>query len=429
MFNILNETMENKKYICIDLKCFYASVECVERGLDPFKTNLVVADESRGKGGICLAISPAMKALGIKNRCRLFEIPQNIEYIIAKPRMKKYMEVSAKIYSIYLKYISPEDIHIYSIDECFIDATPYIHLYKKNAKEIAIMLMDAVMEETGICAAAGIGTNLFLAKVALDITAKKTKDHIGFLNEEEFKTQIWHHKPITDIWNIGYGIAKRLSVYGIYDMCGVTKIREEVLYKEFGINAELLIDHAWGRESCTMQDIKNFKSKSNSISNGQILFEDYTFDNAFTVLEEMVDMLTLELTEKNMVTDSVFLSVGYSKHEISHTGGSKKLKDFSSNFSEIIKAVKELYYQTTNKNHLIRRLNVGFGNIVNKDFTKFQLSLFPESKKNTKEELLQKTVVKIKDKFGKNSILRGISLQKHATAQKRNKLVGGHNAE
>ncbi|MBQ9688687.1 DNA repair protein, partial [bacterium] len=240
--------MSEKTYICIDLKCFYASVECVDKGLDPFKSNLVVANPTRGRGGICLAISPALKARGIKNRCRLFEIPTNIEYITAMPRMRRYMEVSAQIYSVYLKYIAPEDIHIYSIDECFIDATPYIKLYNKTGKEFAKMLIDAVLKETGICAAAGIGTNLFLAKIALDITAKKNDDHIGYLDERIFKKDVWFHQPLADIWGIGRGISKRLAVYGIYDLHGITKIEEEVLYKEFGVNAEILIDHAYGKE-------------------------------------------------------------------------------------------------------------------------------------------------------------------------------------
>lgn len=421
--------MTEKTYICIDLKCFYASVECVDRGLNPFDTNLVVADSSRGRGGICLAISPAMKALGIKNRCRIFEIPKQTEYITAKPRMKRYMEVSAQIYSVYLRFVAPEDIHIYSIDECFIDATPYIHLYNKTPKDLAVMLIDAVMKETGICAAAGIGTNLFLAKVALDITAKKTDDHIGFLNEEAFKKTIWNHTPITDIWGIGRGIAKRLKTYGIYDLQGITKIREDVLYKEFGVNAEILIDHAFGIETCSMKDIKNFKSKSNSISNGQILFSDYTLQEAFTVLKEMIDMLTLELTEKNMVTNSIFLSIGYSNHEIPHTGGSKNLGRYTDKYSELIKAFQELYFSTTNPNYLIRRINAGFGNIIPKDLALTQLNLFKEPKQEDKEEVLQKTVNKIKTKYGKNAILRGISYQKESTAKIRNKLVGGHNAE
>jgi DNA polymerase V len=420
-----NIDVYEKVYICIDLKCFYASVECVDRGLNPFKSNLVVADSSRGKGGICLAISPAMKKLGIKNRCRLFEIPDNVNYIIAKPRMKRYMDISAKIYSIYLKYVSSEDIHIYSIDECFIDVTPYITLYNKTPKEIAIMLINAVNKETGICAAVGVGTNMFLAKVALDITAKKSPNNIGILTEDEFKKTIWTHRPITDIWGIGRGIAKRLDLYGIYDLKGITKINKDVLFKEFGINAEILLDHAYGIEPCTMQEIKNFKTKSNSISNSQILFEDYNFENAFTAVKEMVDMLSLELTEKNMVTNTIYLSIGYSKNIIPRTGEMKKLQHYTDNFSELSKAFEKIYYQTTNTSFPIRKINIGFGNIVDKDLIDVQLSLLNPIINND----IQKAMVKIKNKYGKNAILRGMSLQKHATAQKRNKLVGGHNAE
>ena len=250
--------MKNKWYVCIDLKSFYASVECVERGLDPFKVNLVVADPTRGNGSVCLAITPAMKALGIKNRCRVYEIPKNVKYITAMPQMRKYMKVSAEIYSVYLNYISPDDIYVYSIDECFIDVTDYCRLYKKTPREIAVMLMNAVYDKTGICSAAGIGTNMFLCKVALDITAKHAKDFIGYLDEEEFKKTIWTHQPITDIWNIGRGTAARLEKYGIVDLKGVAEFSEEQLYKEFGINAKHLIDHAHGKdrvEGVTIADV------------------------------------------------------------------------------------------------------------------------------------------------------------------------------
>ena len=418
--------MSEKTYICIDLKCFYASVECVDKGLDPFKSNLVVANPTHGRGGICLAISPALKARGIKNRCRLFEIPTNIEYITAMPRMRRYMEVSAQIYSVYLKYIAPEDIHIYSIDECFIDATPYIKLYNKTGKEFAKMLIDAVLKETGICAAAGIGTNLFLAKIALDITAKKNDDHIGYLDERIFKKDVWFHQPLADIWGIGRGISKRLAVYGIYDLHGITKIEEEVLYKEFGVNAEILIDHAYGKECCTMQDIKAFKPKSNSISNGQILFKDYNINDAFIVLKEMIDVLTLELTDKKMVTQSVFLTIHYSKNIIPKTGGMKKLKNYTNAFSELCDAFEQLYFETTNPEYPIRKINVGFAHIIDQDLVTEQLTLFSEKSDNTKEKNLQKAVLKIKNKYGKNSILRGLSFQEQATAKQRNQMIGGH---
>ena len=293
--------MEESAYLCIDLKSFFASVECSARGLNSLTTNLVVADPARGRGAICLAVSPSLKALGVKNRCRVYEIPKGIDYITAKPRMRLYMEYSAKIYSIYLRYISAEDIHVYSIDECFLDVSQYLNLYRKNAKEMAQMLMDAVYRETGICATAGIGTNLFLAKVALDITAKHAPDHMGYLDEEEFRRTIWHHRPITDVWNVGRGIARRLERYGIYDLYGVAHFSEEKLYREFGVNAEFLIDHAHGVEPCTIADIHAYRSKSNSLSNGQILFEDYSAEDALTVMREMVDMLVLELVEKGFI--------------------------------------------------------------------------------------------------------------------------------
>ena len=250
--------MKQKIYLCIDLKSFYASVECVERGLDPLRENLVVADPSRGRGGICLAITPPMKKLGIKNRCRIFEIPDTVKYITAIPRMKLYMEYSAKIYSIYLKYVAAEDIHVYSIDECFFDITHYLPLYRKTGRQMAQMLLDAVFAETGISATVGIGTNLFLAKVALDITAKHAPDRIGILDEAMFREQIWHHRPITDIWNIGKGVAKRLEKHAIFDLYGIAHTDEKVLYKEFGVNAEFLIDHSKGIEPCTIREIKEY---------------------------------------------------------------------------------------------------------------------------------------------------------------------------
>ncbi len=417
--------MKPETYLCIDLKSFYASVECVERGLDPFKTNLVVSDPSRGNGAICLAITPAMKALGIKNRCRIFEIPKNVEYIVAKPRMHRYMEVSAEIYSIYLQYISPEDIHVYSIDECFIDATKYLPLYNKTPKELAIMLTDAVFQKTGICATAGIGTNLFLAKVALDITAKHVPDHIGILDENEFKRTIWKHKPITDIWNIGRGTAKRLEKYGIYDLKGVAEFPEELLYKEFGINAEYLIDHANGKESCTIKEIQNYQAKSCSISNSQILFEDYSYEDAFTVIKEMVDMQVLELIEKRMVSDSISLYVGYSKDIAKATGGTRKIGEFTDSYKKILSHFESLYRETTNKDFPIRKLSVGLNNL--QDETMATITFFTDFEAEERERKIQRTMLSIKHKYGKNAILKGTSYTEKGTARSRNKLIGGHN--
>lgn len=418
-----------KTYVCIDLKSFFASVEAIDRGLNPFTANLVVADPSRGKGAVCLAITPAMKKIGIKNRCRIFEIPENVEFITALPRMKLYMQKSAQIYEIYLRYVSPDDIHVYSIDECFIDATSYLKTYNKTPKEFASMLMDAVMKETKICATAGIGTNLFLAKVALDITAKHSPDNIGYLDEELYKKTLWHHRPITDIWNVGKGIAKRLEIYGIYDMYGVAHMNEKTLYSEFGVNAEFLIDHSKGIEPCTIDDIHNYKSKSNSISNSQILFEDYKYDDAILVLKEMVDILVLELIEKHMMTNSISLYIGYSKNSHTSSGGTKQLSKYINSYKELVNSFEKLFEEKTEKDYLIRKIGISLNNIKDEDMIGFQLDIFSNQKDNQKEYKMQKAVIAIKNKFGKNAVLRGMSLEEKATARIRNKLVGGHNGE
>ena len=297
--------MEKQRiYFCVDMKSFFASVECAERGLNPFETNLVVADETRGSGTICLAISPAMKALGVKNRCRLFEIPKNIKYITAMPHMKKYIEYNGDIYDIYLDYIDPRDIHVYSIDESFLDVTDYLRMYHKSPRQFAKFLIEQIAERTHIPATVGIGTNLYLAKIALDIAAKKRLDHIGWLNEELYQETLWKHRPLTDFWQIGKGIERRLAKYGIIDMEGIAKAPETLLYKEFGINAELMIDHAWGRESCTIADIKAYDSKAKSISTSQILFEDYSFEKAQIVVKEMVLDVCHKMMRQKVVTNT-----------------------------------------------------------------------------------------------------------------------------
>lgn len=419
--------MEEKTYLCVDLKSFFASVECVERGLDPFSTNLVVADIERTNGTVCLAITPAMKALGIRNRCRMFEIPSDVEYIVAKPRMKLYMQYSATIYGIYLKYVSAEDIHIYSIDECFLDVTQYLKLYKMTAKELAKTIIDDVTKTTGVCATVGIGTNLFLTKVALDITAKHTPDFMGYLDEKEFKRTIWHHKPITDIWNIGQGIAKRLEKFGAYDLCDVAHLDEKLLYKEFGVNAEFLIDHAWGREPCTIAQIHEYKTKSNSLSNGQILFEDYSFEDALLVLCEMVDNLDLELVDKSLVTNSISLHIVYSKDVIKSTGGSMKLEEYTNSSKKLVKAFEEFYRKTTNPYYPVRKIYIGFNNVGDEAFQ--TISMFTDVEDDEKELKMQQAILEIKHKYGKNAILRGTSLEEKSTTKKRNMLVGGHNGE
>lgn len=415
----------DKIFACIDLKSFFASAECADRGLDPFTTNLVVADPERNDGTICLAVTPAMKKLGVKNRCRLYEIPKNIKYIIAKPRMKLYMQKSAEIYSIYLKYIAPEDIHVYSVDECFFDFTDYLKMYGKTPEELSKMLRDAVYRQTGIRAASGIGTNLFLAKVALDITAKHSDDFTGYLDEELFKKTIWRHRPITDVWNVGAGIAARLASYGIYDLYGVAHCNEELLYKEFGVNAELLIDHANGIEPCTIADIKAYKAKSASVSNSQILFSDYERADGYTVLKEMVYGQVLEITEKELLTNSVSFYVGFADKTAKSAGGSAKLAEYTSSYKRIMEKFTELYDKFVPETRKIRKITVGLNNLVPNEYTVYDLFSTPE--KDEKENVMQKTVIDIKQKFGKNAILKGTSFEPKATGRERNRMIGGHN--
>ena len=414
-----------KTYLCIDLKTFYASVECVERGLDPFNTNLVVADKTRGKGTICLAVSPKMKMLGVKNRCRIFEIPPTINYIVAMPRMKKYIEYSANIYAIYLKYFAKEDIHVYSIDEAFMDATKYLKLYKTNPIELAKTIIKDIFKTYGITATAGVGTNMYLAKIALDITAKHNPNNIGYLDEEKYKKELWQHKPLSDFWQIGKGIERRLNKMRIFTMYDVAHAEPKKLYKEFGVNAEYLIDHSWGKESCTIADIKKYKPKTNSISNSQVLFEDYSFIKARLVLKEMVELGSLRLIENNLVTDTVGLYIGYSKDAIKSTGGTKKIINYTNVYSELLKAFLEIYDKTTNRNVAIRRIGVNFANVIETE--NVQLSLFTDQEKIDKERKLELAMCSIKNKMGKNTIIRGMNLEEGATTMVRNKLIGGHN--
>jgi len=414
-----------KTYLCIDMKSFYASVECAERGLNPFTTNLVVADETRGQGSICLAISPKMKSLGVKNRCRVYEIPKNIEYITAMPRMKKYIEYCADIYEIYLQYIAPEDIHTYSIDESFIDVTDYLPMYKKTAKEFATMLVDEIARKKGIPATVGIGTNLYLAKIALDITAKKVPDHMGYLDEKTFIRTLWGHRPITDFWNIGKGIAARLERMGIYDMRGIANYPEERLYKEFGINAELIIDHAWGRESCTIAEIKAYKSKSHSICNSQILFSDYAYDKALLVLQEMVVAGCQEMMRRKVVTNHITFTIGYSKDVIKPTGKRIKMTVTTACSSIIQEYVAEAYKLTTDKKTPIRRISISFDNVVDECCEGYDL--FTDYDAIMKEKHIENAILGIQDKYGKNAMLRATNLEEGATQRVRNTLVGGHN--
>lgn len=443
---------KERTYVCIDLKSFYASVECVDRGLDPLTANLVVADPERTEKTICLAITPSMKALGLSSRCRVFEIPAGVNYVMAKPRMQRYMEVSADIYSIYLRYVSPEDIHAYSIDECFIDATPYLALYRMSARQFAVMLMDAVLAETGVCATAGVGPNLFLAKVALDITAKHAEDHIGYLDRAEFERSIQTHRPITDIWNIGPGIARRLAKYAVYDLRGVCEMNESTLYREFGVNAEYLIDHAHGVEPCTIADIHAYEPGGHSLGNGQVLPCDYSYDEAKDVLKEMVDQLVLDLVDKRLVAASISLYVGYAKDPGerageaagaffdgghgrrpasgrrggAHTGGTRKQADRTNLYSKLMPRFLELFEETTRTDAPIRRINVGFGGVLPEEFA--TMDLFADVEAEAEERRLQRAVLTVKDRFGKNALLRGTSLKEKATARERNEQIGGHHA-
>ena len=416
-------------YMCLDLKSFYASVECADLGVDPFTTPLVVADASRGLGAITLAISPALKALGVKNRCRLFEIPSTIEYIAVKPRMRRYMEVSASIYGVLLEYVAPEDIHVYSIDEYFIDVTPYSRLYKKSYYDLALLFKDKVLERTHIHATVGLGSNLFLAKVALDVLAKHAPQGIGVLNEESFKEKIWYHQPITDIWQIGKGIARRLHKYGVVDLHGITTVPEDRWYKEFGVNAELLIDHAWGRETCTMKEIHAYRPAKHSLSRGQILLRNYSYEECFVPLREMVESLLLDLIAEEALTKHISLGVRYADSTVKGTGGSRRLSKYTCSLEVLSQAVLELYKETVHHHQEIRQLSVEFDDLVNRAAVPWEEDLFSDDpKEEEKAYQLERTVLEIKERFGDNSILRASSLQEEGTMQFRNTLVGGHNA-
>ena len=419
-----------KSFICIDLKSFYASVECVERGLDPFKTNLVVADPTRSQSTICLAITPAMKKLGVKNRCRIHEIPAGIEYITAMPRMQLYIDYSARIYSIYLRYISKEDIHVYSIDECFMDVTNYLSLYHMTEKEMAVELMDAVMKETGITATAGIGTNLYLAKVAMDIVAKHVEDHIGILNEISYRQQLWDHRPLSDFWRIGSRTEKKLAGYGIHtmgDIAYTSVTSEEWLYKMFGIDAELLIDHAWGLESCDIHDIKNYHTEEHSLSNGQVLMRNYSFEEAAVVVREMTDVLVLDLVSKGLITGSVTLWIAYDhRYERPSSHGTVRLTSLTNSSSTIMDEVDKLYQKITDRHTGIRRIEICANRVMPEGYLQYDLFTDPATVENEKN--LQQAILDVKKKYGKNAIMRGANLLDCSTYRERNNQIGGHRA-
>lgn len=486
-----------KVYICIDLKSFYASVECRERNLNPLNTNLVVADKSRTEKTICLAVSPTLKKYGIPGRARLFEVLQKVneinkkrkfannnkkftgksyyddelekdktkelDLIIATPRMKYYMEYSKRIYSIYLRFIAPEDIFAYSIDEVFCDITNYLKTYKMTPKELITKMIKTVYEETGITATGGIGSNMYLAKIAMDIVAKHTEANefgvrIAGLDEMLYRKLLWTHKPLTSFWRVGAGIAKKLEENHMYTMGDVARKSledEELLYKLFGINAEYLIDHAWGWEPCTMEQVKKYKPKINSISSGQVLHKPYNYEKTKLIIKEMTDNLVLDIANKNLVTEEITLEIGYDTENLKfyngeitedrygrkipkHAHGTIHLDEFTSSPKKILDATIKLYNRIINKDLLTRRIYVIAGNIKNKDLVKKervveQIDLFTnyenkekEKAAEEKEEILQNTLLSIKNKYGKNAILKGMNLEEGGTAIERNGQVGGH---
>jgi len=421
------EAEKQRTYLCIDGKCFYASVECAERGLNPFETNLVVADKNRGKNALCLAISPKLKALGIHNRCRLSDIPGDIKYEIALPRMQLYVDYCADIYALYLDYFAPEDIHVYSIDEAFIDVTNYLPMYNMDARQLARNLMNEIANKLRVPTTAGIGTNLYLAKIALDITAKKTRDHMGYLDEKTFRETLWDHMPLTDFWGIARGKVNRLSHYGIFTMRDIANADPELLYKVFGIDAELLIDHAWGRESCLMEDIKNYHSKSHSVSFSQILPRDYEYEEAAVVMAEMAIHGCLELYKRHVITNKVWIGVGYSRAEmVPPSQGSIKLRCATQLSSIIEPAVKEEFKKVVAWGVPIRHLAISFCDTRDEGCEGYDL--FTDWAKVDKEKAAERTVLEIRDRFGKNAVLRGVNLNKAGTQRERNTFIGGHRA-
>lgn len=409
----------------IDLKSFYASVECVERNMDPLTDRLVVADPERSEKTICLAITPAMKALGIKNRCRVFQIPKGIEYVTAVPRMQLYIDYAANIYEIYLKYVSKDDIHVYSIDEAFLDVTDYLVMYNMTAKQLGMQIINDILQTTKITATCGIGSNMYLAKVALDIAAKHANDNIGILDEETYRQTLWKHKPLTDFWRVGPGIAARLEKYGIRTMKEIAETNEDILYRMFGIDAELLIDHAWGRETTTIADIKNYKPESTSINSGQVLARGYEYEEGLLIVKEMADLMCLDLVEKGLITKSITMYIGYeNRQEIESSRGSISLDFMTSSTKHILTYIEKLYKQIVNPRGLIRRINISFNNLADEAYV--QYDLFTDPATLERERNVQGAMIDIKNKFGKNAVLKGMNLEKSGTTIERNSQIGGH---
>ena len=440
-------------FLCIDLKSFYASVECVERGLDPMTTDLVVADPSRGDKTICLAVSPSLRARGVGSRARVFEIPKSFEYIMAPPRMSLYIEYAAEIYKIYLDYVAPEDMYVYSIDEVFLDVTHYLKRYGLSPKQMAELLMGEVYRRIGVRATAGVGSNLYLCKIALDILAKHAPDFIGVLDEETYRQMLWDHKPLTDFWRIGPGTAKRLARIGITTMRGIAGADEDLLYRIFGIDAELLIDHAWGIEPTKISDIKGYKNKSHSLSRGQVLMRDYSNTEGELIVKEMTELLCHEMTEEGMVTKNVSVMVGYSNAlKVPMAHGSVSFSILTDASSVIIPAVASLYRRITEPDYPVRRVFINFNDIVPREADR-QMTIFDladieadEEGKTTgqqreegladqitemqtrlkRDAALQEAVNSIRKKYGKNAMFRGMDLEEAATTLERNHQIGGH---
>ena len=436
-----------RTYIAIDLKSFYASVECVERGLDPLKAKLVVADATRTDKTVCLAASPALKALGVGGRDRLFQVLKKVprdSFIIAPPRMQKYIEVSSAIFAIYARYIAPEDIHVYSIDEAFLDVTSYLNTYEMSAHQLARTIVKDVLGHTGITATVGIGENLYLAKVAMDIVAKHLPGdsdgvRIAELNEFSYREKLWTHTPLTDFWRIGHGYAKRLHDLGIHNMGELARYSltgYEKLYRVFGVNAELLIDHAWGYEPATISDIKHYHAKNHCLCSGQVLHRAYSKPEAYTIVTEMADGLALELTEKHLLTDQIILDIGASSEYSNRLHGSFNLSDFTSNSAEIISAFQNLFNHLTSPNIKIRKLSLAANHLLpnteNIEKPLRQLDLFTNTQKTeqqTEQNLrLQQATLAIQKRYGKNALLKGTNFRPGATTIERNSQIGGHRA-
>ena len=420
---------KDRTYIAIDLKSYYASVECVERGLDPMTTDLVVADPERTKGTICLAVSVSLKKKGVKNRCRLFEIPDYLDgtYIIAVPRMRLYIEKSAEIYAIYLKFFSHEDIHVYSVDECFIDITDYQKYYGKTPIEIARMIMEEVSQQTRIPSTAGIGTNLYLSKIAMDIIAKHNAERIGYLNEELYREKLWDHLPLTDFWQIGPGTERRLANISLYTLRDVAYADQYLLKKTFGINGELLFDHAWGREPVLMKHIHSYQSKGHSLSNGQVLPRAYTYEEGLLAIKEQTEVLVLDMSDKGLVTALVVMWISYEGKQHYGNAGSIRLNIRTNAYSYILENVEELYHRICNPDMQVRRLGICFNNVVPEEME--YLDLFTDYEQIEKERRLQKSINLIKKRFGPNSVLKAINLEEAGMTTQRNVQIGGHSAD